>query len=134
MPEVNLPKLSRMTGSASDDGAFVMLQLIASNKDEITVALEDEQLTKAVGFMIGLAQECAAKRAADIAVGESITAHPIDVAAIGLASGRRDTEAILSMRLGILTLNFAVEVSTLRELCTNLLPRTVPKPSPPKLH
>ena len=56
MPEVNLPKLSKMSGSASDDGAFVMLQLIASNKDEITVALEDEELTKAVGFMIGFGE------------------------------------------------------------------------------
>ena len=134
MPEGSLPKLSKMNGSASEDGKFVMLQLIASNKNEITVALEDEQLTKAVGFMIGLAQECGTRRAANIEVGESITAHPIDVAAIALAPGRRDTETILAMRLGILTLNFALEVSTLREMCASLLAKTASGPTSPKLH
>jgi hypothetical protein len=69
------------------------------------------------------AQKFAATQATPAPQGEILNADPIPLAALGIGRGRTSTEALLSAKLGNLTLVFSVELSMLRELCTALLPK-----------
>ena len=127
MKEVNPPRLAHLGGAVSPDGKHVMLEIEASTGDKMSVTLHGEELSKTIEFMIGLAQKTAAKTAPDFP--EELPVLPIPVAGLGLAPGRSLTEAILAMKLGVLTLSFAVELSDLDGMCTNLRSMTAKTPA-----
>ena len=135
MVEVNLPRLARLEGAPSEDGKFVMLDLTASTGEQFGVALGSDELSMAIAFMLDLAVEAAAKHPADVPEDdEEVTALPIPVAAMGIAPGREPSEALVSMRLGILTLTFALDLPMLWEQCERLGTMTVRTKKKPKLH
>jgi len=53
---------------------------------------------------------------------------------IGFGRGRDDDEALVSFPVGPLTLTFAVNVSTLIQLCRNVLAIAIPGDGPPQQH
>ena len=95
----------------------------------IGAVVKNDDLSRLTERIIQEAAKHAAKKAARIEQGESITANPIPVSSIALGHGRSDTEALLAMRFGNLTLTFAVELSNIRNMCTRVLQATKEGPS-----
>lgn len=58
--------------------------------------------------------------------GEQITAIPIPVVGLAVTPGRAETEAILTLRCGNLTLAFAAEAAMIRDMCMGLVPKLRP--------
>lgn len=130
MPEVRLPRLANLTGAPSADGTMIMLTLTAKDGSQLGVALDRVELSKAVGFMLGLAASAGQLRRAELP--EVVTANPVAVAGIAIAPGRTPTEALLSVQIGPLTLAFSTEPTTLVGMCKTLQSMIVPVRNAPK--
>jgi len=118
-----------MSGSVAEDGSAVVLTFDNTDGTSLTTALNKEQLSKAITFMLGLAIETGERFAPEFQETEEVTAVPLPVAQIGVAKGRTDTEAILGLQCGILQLAFATELGTLLEVCKNLQSIAVAAPA-----
>ena len=127
MDNVKVSLLKHLDGHVSDDGGHVMLEIEDSTGKSMAVALNGEDLSKTIAFMLGLAEDTVARTAPDLP--QELLVHPISVADMAVAPGRAPTEAILAMKLGSLTLSFAVNCTTLVHVCETL--RQMTKPIPP---
>jgi len=95
----------------SEDGKLVAL-FFKTRSGPKGVALAGQELSRLASLLIKTSQQVAASNTPDTPASE-VTATPIDVSYFGVAKGRSDTEAILSLVVGNLTMTYAVELSTL---------------------
>ena len=95
--------------------------------------LSNEDLSRFAGTILRSAIEYARTQSPLAEDGEQITAVPIPVNALGVSAGRVETEAILTLRCGNLTLTFAVEAAMLHGMCTSLVP-ALRQLDPPSSH
>jgi len=103
---------------------------LAGDASPVAVALPREQLSRLVSLMLSSAAEVAGLVSPGTPA-EKMTATPMMASHIGVAKGRSDTEALISLVVGSLDLTFAVELPMLLDMCKSLQSRTVksePKP------
>lgn len=133
MSKDRIAGLTNLEGEITVDGKHVVLQFKNSEGGSFEAALGTKELGRTIWYIIELARK-AAEIAKPALTGEAeIEANPIDVAAIAVAPGRTDREALLAIPVGPLTLTFALPVSTLLETLENLRSMTV-KAEPERRH
>ena len=100
--------------------------------DIIGALIKNEDLGRLAALILIEAQRFAATHLRESKSEETLTAVPIPVEALGVGQGRTRTEGLLVVHLGNLSLTFAVELSTLHEMCELLseTTETTEKPRP----
>jgi len=100
--------------------------IFTAGPEKMGVALTNEMLSPFVGRIIQEAVRFGQTQSPRTEDRETIYANPIPVSAMAVARGRTETEAMLTIRFGNLTLSFAVEASMLHGICTDILPALRP--------
>lgn len=95
------------------------------------VSVENAHYTTLVSLILREAQNHAAKHKPEEKKTGELTAAPLLVSAVGIAP-HSDTQALLVMHLGNLSLPFLVDLSTLLGMCSNLQKVTKEAPTKPK--
>ena len=117
-------------GVAAMVGTIAVASVLFINRDsETDVPVAGPGLTTedaAPAPTVAVATTIAATTTPDTPQDGALRSHPILVDALAIARGRSDSEVILSVRFGNLTLAFATEVSTLVDLCGNLISKVEP--------
>jgi hypothetical protein len=129
---VSVPVASGVNCITSDDGKFISF-VFHTPKGPISAAMPASNIGDMVAELIRVAQQLSATTKTEIAQNETITARPIDVAALGVSPGRIPSEGILAIRTGPLTLSFSVQLSNLLGMCENLRRVTALNPNAGKL-
>jgi hypothetical protein len=96
------------------------------------VAIANQEFSRLASRIILEAEKHAATQTPKLEKSETLRSDPIPVISMGFSPGRTNQEAFVAMKLGNLDLVFAVELSILRRLCTDLLPTVSEGPSPTK--
>lgn len=114
----SVPVSTGVSVAASEDGNFV--SMIFKTKDKpVSIAFPAQNLGHMIAHLIGVAEREAGRKVTRFPKGD-VTSVPIAVAGLGVTRGRSETEALLSIRTGPMTLVFAVDLSTLLGTCENL--------------
>ena len=114
----SVPVSTGVAVTVSEDGNFVGMTF--KTKDEpVSIAFPAQNLGHMIAHLIGVAESEAGRKVTKFPKGE-ITSVPIAVAGLGVTQGRSETEALLSIHTGPMTLTFAVDLSTLLGVCENL--------------
>src|SRR5258705_13357963 len=96
----NVSFVANITGRVANDGSAIGVEVTTKDGAKSSFAFTPDAASKFVTLIVGLAQEAGAKTASPICPSGPVTVHPIDVSALGVAHGRTDTEAILSVQFG----------------------------------
>ena len=104
--------------TASEDGKFVVMTF-STKGEPVSIAIPAQNIGHMIAHLIGVAESEAGIRATKVPKGE-ITSVPIAVASLGVAQGRSETEALLAIHTGPMTLTFAVDLPTLLGMCGDL--------------
>ncbi len=121
---VSVPIAKRVAADVSEDGNLVRLCFETAD-GPINVAFPAQNLGQMIGHLANVGEKIAGEHQTKIQEQETVNVLPIPVAALGVGQGRADTEAILSLRTGPMTLAFAVDLSTLSGMCERLNKITV---------
>ena len=92
----------------------------------VAVTVANKELSRLVALQLNQAQKVAREQTSS-SQPESMQTTPILASQLGVTPGRDQKEAILTFRVGNLDLSFAVGLSTLYRLCTDLLANTTIK-------
>ncbi len=130
MDKPDLPVLKHFDSSISPDGKWIALNVIDDKDAALRCMAGQGQLGGVVTSLLE-----AARKAAEIAPTgnrEVVEGTPLTVTGLGVGPGRSNSEAILSISVGPLTLLFGVELASLLEM-GDLLRSKTPR-LPPKSH
>jgi hypothetical protein len=125
-------QLKNITGGASDDGQFLALQLTNADGAQMQTVMREKEISNIVAFLIEQAAKNAAKRAPERAEWKKVTTTPIAINEIGVAPGRTETEAFLTVQAGIFQMTFSTELATLLDALQNLDRMVVKRQTPAK--
>jgi hypothetical protein len=98
--------------------------VFAAGQEKIGVVLGNDDLSRYASRIIQEAVKESQRRSPSFEEGEAISANPIPVQGMSLVPGRVETEAMLTLLVGNLTLTFALDVSMMHDICTDLLAKT----------
>lgn len=132
MVERKVPFMKNTAGGVLPDGSGIFLDMSAKDGTSLSVAMTAKDATRLTAFLIGLAQQHAARFTPHETTDEAIEVQPIQVAQFGVGRGRADTEAMLTFALGPLTLAFCVDLQQLVTICVKLPSITAARPDKPK--
>ncbi len=130
---VGVPVATNVTAKLSPEGSHLALLFQTKAGDDIAIGLGERELSKTVAFLIQNAEQAAAKHETDVSPQE-LTALPISIVGMNISRGRSESEALVSMKLGILVLTFAIDLPTLLAECEHLIATTRKTGTPPKSH
>ena len=117
---VEVPLLTNIEGNVTPDGAYAWFKLTNAENDQFQGALNEETLGRLISFLLELANDSASKTAPESAGMKIIRAHVLQATGLGLGQGDKDTQVILNVSVGVARLAFAVEKTSLLELCKAL--------------
>ena len=112
------PVSTSVAVTVSKDGNYIGMTF-GTKGDPVNIAFPAQNIGHMIAHLIGVVEGEAAKRVTRFPKGE-VTSVPIAVAGLGVARGRSETEALLTIRTGPMTLTFAVDLPTLIGMCENL--------------
>ncbi len=118
--------------TVSEDGNYVGMTF-GTMGEPVKISFPAQNIGHMIARLIGVTEGEAAKSVTTFSRGE-VTSVPISVAGLGVARGRSETEALLSIRTGPMTLTFAVDLPTLHGMCENLRRMTRETGQPPTSH
>ena len=127
MTDLNAPGLKDARAAISPDGETVLLTIMAANSQALTVRLSAQELSKMVTFLLATAGDAAVRQGHHSVVQKGLPAKSLPVQSLGVGPGNSESEAILAVRFGMLTLSFAVELKMLLGTCQDLQLLTRPK-------
>ena len=130
---VEVPVATNVTAELSPEGNHLALFFQTKAGDDIAIGLGERELSKTAAFLIQNAEQAAAKHETDVSPQE-LTVLPISIVGMNISRGRSESEALVSMKLGILVLTFAIDLPTLRAECEHLIATTRETEAPPKPH
>ncbi len=130
---VEVPVATNVTAKLSPEGSHLALLFQTKAGDDIAIGLGERELSKTAAFLIQNAEQAAAKHETDVSPQE-LTVLPISIVGMNISRGRSESEALVSMKLGILVLTFAIDLPTLRAECEHLIATTRETETPPKSH
>ncbi len=128
----SVPVSTGVVVAVSEDGNHIGMTF-GTKGEPVKIAFPAQDLGHMIARLIGVAEGEAAKKVTRLPKGE-VTSVPIAVAGLGVAQGRSETEALLSIYTGPMTLTFAVDLSTLSGMCENLRRMTRKTEQPPTRH
>lgn len=128
----SVPVSTGVTAIVSEDGNHIGMTF-KTYGEPIRIAFPAQNLGHMIAHLIGVAESEAGRKVTKLPKGE-VTSVPIAVAGLGVSPGRSETEALLSIRTGPMTLTFAVDLSTLLGTCENLQRMTHETGKPPTRH
>ena len=131
---VQAPIATGVGVTVSGDGNYVGLSFEAQSGEPIVVGFPAQNLGNMIAEMINTGENIASQHKTKIEQQESVTALPIGVVSLRVAVGRTETEALLSIRTGPMTLTFAVDLTTLHGTCENLFALTKKTSGPKKVN
>lgn len=120
MPRITLSGLRNIEGAPADDGQAIWLRLTNNDGTTFQTALNEKSLNEFLGLMINLVQELGKRTAPPDGPTREISAVPVPAARLGVSKGRSETEAILAVQMGPVSLSFALELSVLTGMCEAL--------------
>ena len=126
------PVSTSVAVTVSEDGNYIGMTFNTKG-EPVNIAFPAQNLGHMIAHLIGVAESEAGRKVTKFPKGE-ITSVPIAVAGLGVALGRSETEALLSIRTGPMTLTFAVDLPTLLGMCENLRRITRKTEQPPTKH
>lgn len=129
--QTNLPAARGVSVETTSDGKTTgVFFKVDQEPGYVGAAMPSEHLSRLVAMLLNRAAEVAEK----VTPGnppEQMTTTPIMVSHMGVSRGRSDSEAIVAFHVGNLDLSFAVDLSILRQTCTDVLSMTkVTEPRP----
>ncbi len=130
---VEVPVATNVTAELSPEGNHLALFFQTKAGDAIAIGLGERELSKTAAFLIQNAEQAAAKHETDVSPQE-LTTLPISIVGLNISRGRSESEALVSMKLGILVLTFAIDLPTLLAECEHLIATTRKTGTPPKSH
>lgn len=119
-PEERLLRLENARGA--DDGKHVCFDIITKDGKSHIFWMAFDEIGKFVSYMVSLSQFVAGQGAGleRPQQHQAITVDPIEAVSIGIAPGRSDQEALLSIHTGTMALVFATTPNELASLRDNL--------------
>ena len=114
---MEVPLLANVEGNVTPDGKHAWFKLTNAKNDQFKAALNEQNLGRLISFLLELANDSASKTAPETAGLKTIRAHVLQATNLGLGQGDKDTQVLLNVSVGIVRLVFAVEKTTLLELC-----------------
>lgn len=128
----SVPISTGVAVTVSEDGNYIGMTF-GTKGEPVEIAFPAQNIGHMIAHLIKVVEGEAAKKVTRFPKGE-VTSVPIAVAGLGVALGRSETEALLSIRTGPMTLTFAVDLSTLLGMCENLRRMTRKTEQPPTSH
>ena len=119
----SVPISTGVAVTASEDGNYICMTF-KTRGEHVNIGIPAENLGHVIAHLIEVAESEAGRRSTKVPKGE-ITSIPIAVAGLGVAQGRSETEALLTIHTGPMKLTFAVDLPTLLGMCGNLQPMNV---------
>ena len=132
MEQVTLPRAKGIVVQAADDGRHTAV-CFRTGGELIGAVVPDEDVSRLAALLINRARDVAAKVAPEKPPAE-FTTTPIMASHVGIGSGRLDSEAMVTFKVGNLLLTFAVEIGMLQEQCRALLAATKAAAKPRKVN
>ncbi len=126
------PVSTSVAVTASQDGNFVCMTF-STKGEPVSIAIPAQNLGHMIAHLIGVSESEAGRKVTKFPKGK-ITSVPIAVAGLGVGQGRSETEALLSIQTGPMTLTFAVDLPTLLGMCGGLQRMTRDTGEPTTLH
>lgn len=126
------PVATNVTVQFSNDNQFVAMTFATKNMP-VNITFPKANLGDMITRLINVAEKEATEKVTRLPNGE-ISTIPISVAALGISRGRNDSEALLSIRTGPMTLTFSVDLSALLGTCEKLQRMTTKIPGPKTAH
>ncbi len=113
---------------------MIGMQLTNANGETFTAGMDAATFSAFISEALRKAEELAGTVAPSEQGKFNLRADPISIAQIGFGRGRTESEAVVAMRLGILTLPFAMELSTLLSTLEKLQEIVQDQKTPPPRH
>lgn len=128
----NAPVATGVSVEFSTDGEFIGMTFATKNAP-VRISFPKKNLGDMIAHLVNVAEREASEKVTKLPSGE-ITTTPISAVALGIARGRSESEALLSIRTGPMTLTFSVDLSTLAGTCEEFQRMTVRTPGPRTAH
>ena len=120
MTDFNAPLMTDAHAATSPDGETILLAITDVNNRKLVVRLKDGDLGKMVTFLLAAAEDAAARQRNPQPDQRPVPVKPLVADYIGVGRGRSESEAVLGVRVGPMTLSFVVPLATLLATCSDL--------------
>jgi hypothetical protein len=119
---MKIPLATRIDITTADDAESSAIFVQTKDK-KIAFGLKNKELSRLVALLLEQSQKVAiAKNTEPRKPGrKTITLNPVQSSAVGIGKGRTESERVLQVEIGNLTLAFWTDASTLHGLCNDLL-------------
>lgn len=120
MNEQEMPILEKFEWGIGEDGKTIRVVFLARTGEKIAAYLDAEQLTGLIGALVDIGASSGEKFAPPDEPKRRVRAKPIPISQMGIGPSPDPTEAVLSMRTGLLEFLFSVDAHTLLQTLKKL--------------
>jgi len=120
MSDQEIPILEKFEWGIGEDGKTIRVIFLARTGEKVAAYMDAEQLTGLIGALVEIGEASGEKFAPPDDSKRKVRAKPIPISQIGIGPAPDPTEAILSMRTGLLEFLFSVDAHTLLQTLKRL--------------